>query len=148
MDCCERGLQEILARVSEEGTTPACLQILTVLLPKSLIDRAMRLIANKASIKQTIARTSRRTIWTVAALKQSYYVFLTPVRYCSCMSFAGDVILRGRFPLCKHILAVAICDAQRDRAGVRFRVAELDDAAFSEFVTATVFLDSAPPRRR
>jgi predicted nucleic acid-binding Zn finger protein len=148
MDCCECGLREILARIRDEGTSPECLQILTVLFPKSLIDRSLRLIANETVINQTIARTSRRTIWTVAAPKQSYYVFLRPVRYCSCPSFAADVVLRGRFPLCKHVLAVSICDAQRGRPGARFRITTLDDAAFSEFLTATILQGSAPLRRR
>jgi predicted nucleic acid-binding Zn finger protein len=139
MDCCECGFTEILRRIENEGLTPELLQIMTALLPKRMIDRAVQMINSDAPIKETIARTSRRSIWTVSAPRNSYYVFLVPVRFCSCPSFGRDVIHRGSYPLCKHILACCICDAVRRRSeALAFRWEEISDDQFSEFLIGSL----------
>jgi predicted nucleic acid-binding Zn finger protein len=138
MDCCERGFQELLMRIQAEGVTSECLHLLTALLPKALVNRAFQLLAIQGTIKRTVARTSRWMIWSVTTSGNCYYVFLGSARYCSCPSYARDVIQKGSYPLCKHALACSICDALKTRGDTQvFRSEEMPDDQFSQFLIRT-----------
>ena len=87
---------------------------LTVLFDKSL-GKAVRLVDDGA-VRQIIGENSKRSVWRVgrrrnSSNQKSRDSYLCFDKFCSCQSFAFDVIGKTSALRCKHQLAIAIAQA-------------------------------------
>lgn len=151
-DCCEAALAEVLRVIEEEGYTSKCRQLLTCILPKAARDRAEAVMKEDA-VTLTVARGCGRSFWTVTTKNQEYLVFLDPGNhYCSCLSYANQVMKEGKFPFCKHVLAALIFSAMRKHGDCReLTVREVSDTEFTSFISKTatrITCTSTPKSKR
>ena len=135
MDCCSFGFNEILKVISEKGINSDTKLFMSVLFPKQFVDRSLNLL-NKEKMTCYIAKESRRTFWKIETDKSQYYSFAGSVMYCSCPSFQRDVIKEGKYPMCKHCLAIEICNALQKGEKLQtdnvFKLEIIDDRKFAD----------------
>lgn len=135
MDCCSSGFNEILEAISKDGLNSESKVFLSVLFPKPFLDRTFNLLT-KDFITCYTANESQRTFWKIGTSKKQYYVFTGSVSYCSCPSFQREVIKEGKYPMCKHCLAIELCNALHRGgklgSGIAFKLEPVDDAKFSD----------------
>lgn len=139
MDCGEKAFYDLIKQVETEGLTDKIKIFLSVLLPKTLIDRSISLMINSSAICSYEAQNSKRTMWTITAQDSKYYAFDDPgFKYCSCPSYSRDVIKDGRYPFCKHLLAIIIMKSMRKQGTTTdFPHKILPDEEFAMFFMKT-----------
>ena len=102
-------LDAICARAREgSGLSDDMLAILHVLFHKTLVS-ALDLV-DHATVLRIRAESGPRTFVKVQSTsKNVYHIF---GGYCSCQSFAHKAVRSAELPLCKHILAARLAEAQ------------------------------------
>ena len=136
MDACEAGFFDLLKTIETEGVTQNVKMFLGVLLPQPLVTRSFKLLYQGSTIKCFIAKNSRRHFWTISSNKNKHVIFPDQSSwFCSCLSYSNDVVKKGQFPLCKHLLTVLVCNALLKKGDTsQFTVEELEDDSFSEVI--------------
>lgn len=94
----------------QEEDLKTLLLTLSSLVGAKLLDLALRISSRPKTVVKYVAERSRREVYRVHGENAEYKVIL--VGYCDCRNFSTDRVGTA-LPICKHILAVHLAEAQQ-----------------------------------